>query len=167
MLLFSTNINVNPTKWWTLNSDVHLSNIGLNGMAYNQRLNPSSYIARINVNNQFRISKTWSGEAGAYYASQDINSNAFTGAMWRSNIGVQKKVLKDKASIRFSVDDIFHSWVYNNRSVGLNQAQYFERGESDTQRFGLGFTYRFGREDFARKRRYTDNASDEEKSRVQ
>jgi hypothetical protein len=167
MLLFSTGINVNPTKWWTLNSDVHLSNIGLNGTAYNQRLDPSSYIARINVNNQFRFSKSWSGEAGAYYASQDINSNAFTGAMWRSNIGVQKKILKDKASIRFSVDDIFHSWVYNNRSVGLNQAQYFERGESDTQRFGIGFTYRFGREDFARKRRYADNASDEEKSRVQ
>jgi hypothetical protein len=35
---------------------------------------------------------------------------------------VQKKIWKDKASIRLAIDDIFHSWIYHNKSVGVKQS---------------------------------------------
>lgn len=92
---------------------------------------------------------------------------ALTSGMIRANAGVQKKIWKDKGSIRLSADDIFHSWIYHNKSIALKQAQFFQTSESDTQRIGIAFTYRFGKEDFARKRRHADNASDEEKGRTQ
>jgi hypothetical protein len=65
------------------------------------------------------------------------------------------------------MDDIFHSWIYHNKSVGVKQAQYFQISETDTQRMGLAFTWRFGKSTFARKSKHFNNASDEEKSRVE
>lgn len=167
MLLLNTGVSLSPAKWWNLNTEALLSNIGLNGQAYGEALNPSTYVARINVMNQLQFSKGWSAELGAYYASRDLNGQTFTAGMYRANAGLQKKVLKEKGSIRFNMDDIFHSWKYKNRSVALKQAYYFQTSQSDTRRFGLAFTYSFGSETFARKSKHRDNALDDEKSRMQ
>lgn len=166
MLLLNTGITLNPAKWWTFNSDILLSHIGLDGNSYGQKLDPNAYIARINVINMFQFKNGWAAEAGAYYASKDLNGQAYTSGMIRTNAGVQKKLWKDKVSIRLSVEDIFHSWIYHYTSVGLKQAQFFQTGGSDTQRIGIGFTWRFGKNNFARKSRHNDNANDEEKGRV-
>jgi len=167
MLLLNTGLYLSPFKWWNLNTDVMLSNMGLNGQAYGQKLNPQTYVARINILNQFQFDKGWSAELGGYYASRDLNGQTFTAGMFRANAGVQKKILKDKGSIRLSMDDIFHSWKYENRSVALKQAYYYQTSESDTRRVGIAFTYSFGSETFARKSRHRDNALDEEKGRMQ
>lgn len=166
MLLLNTGLSLSPASWWNLNADVLLSHMGLKGKAYSEDLTPDAYVARINVLNQWRFSNEWSAELGGYYASIDLNGQAFTSGMYRVNAGVQKKVLKDRGSIRFSVDDLFHSWVYHNRSVSVKQAQYFQVSRSDTQRAGIAFTVRFGRDDNAKKSRQTGNAADEEKGRV-
>lgn len=166
MLLLNTGISVTPAKWWSLNSDILLSKLGLDGNVNGTRINPATYVARINVLNQFSVGKKWSAELGGYYASRDLNGQAYTSGMYRVNAGVQKKILRDKGSLRFSVDDAFHSWIYHNNSFNLVQADYFQTSESDTQRFGIAFTYRFGRDTFSRKSKHQNNALDEEKGRM-
>jgi hypothetical protein len=166
MLLLNTGISVTPAKWWSLNSDILLSKLGLDGYADGTRINPATYVARINISNQFQFGKKWSAELGGYYASRDLNGQAYTSGMYRVNAGVQKKILKNKGSLRFSVDDAFHSWIYHNNSFNLVQADYFQTSESDTQRFGIAFTYRFGRDTFSRKSKHQNNALDEEKGRM-
>ena len=166
MLLLNTGITVSPLKWWNLNSDVLLSRAALNGMAYTEKLNPGVFMARINVLNQLQFKNGWAAEAGAYYASRDLTGQAITSPMIRANAAVQKKIWKDKGSIRLSFDDIFHSWIYHNSSVSLKQAQYFQVSETDSQRIGIAFTYRFGKTSFARKSKNNNNASEEEKGRV-
>nr|WP_068892155.1 TonB-dependent receptor [Pedobacter panaciterrae] len=166
MLLLNTSVTLTPAEWWTLNLEPQLSRMGLDGMAYGEKLNPSTYVARIGVYNQFQFKKGWSAELGGYYASRDLNGQTFTAGMYRVNAGIQKKIWKDKASIRFNVDDMFHSWVYENRSVALAQAYSYQIGESDTQRFGIAFTYRFGKDTFTRKSKHRNNALDEEKNRM-
>jgi hypothetical protein len=118
------------------------------------------------MNHYFTINKNWNAELGGYYASRDINGQAVTDGMYRLNASVQKKIWRGKGSIRLSAEDIFHSWVYDNKSVGLKQSAYFQTTETDTQRVGLAFTYRFGKDTFARKRKYNNNGTDEEKERV-
>ncbi len=167
MLLLNTTVSVSPTKWWNLNYTLRLSHIGLNGMSYTERLNPDAYIARFEVFNQFRFSEGWSADLVGYYASSDLNGQAYTNSMYRLGGAVQKKMWNDKATIRLTVEDIFHSWIRHNRSVSIKQAQFFQTNESDTQRIGIAFSYRFGKETFARKRRHNDNAADDEKGRVQ
>jgi Outer membrane protein beta-barrel family/Carboxypeptidase regulatory-like domain/TonB-dependent Receptor Plug Domain len=166
MLLLNTTVSVSPTKWWNLIYTLRLSHMGLNGMSYTEKLNPKAYVARFEVYNQFRFNKGWSAELSGYYASSDLNGQAYTGMMYRVGGALQKKIWKDKASIRISAEDVLHSWIRHNRSVSIKQAQFFQTNESDTQRIGAAFTYRFGKDTFARKRRHNNNAADEEKGRI-
>lgn len=167
MLLFNTGLTLSPAQWWNLNTDLQLGRMELNGITYGVKLNPHTYVARINVLNQFQFGAKWSAELGAYYGSADLNGQTVTAAMIRANAGIQKKILKNKGSVRIYMDDIFHSWVYNNRSVSLKNADYSQISTSDTQRLGIAFTYAFGKDTFTRKSRHRDNALDEEKSRLQ
>jgi hypothetical protein len=167
MVLLNTGINIPVTEWWTANSDIQFSNIGLKGQTIQAPIHFSTYIVRLNVNNQFNFEKGWSAEAGGYYASRDYNGQTFTSGMYRLNAGIQKKIWNDKGSIRLNFDDILGSWIYNNGSVGLSNAQYFQSIRTDTQRIGIGFAYRFGSDTFARKSKHRDNALDEEKGRMQ
>ncbi len=166
MLLLNTGLNVSPAKWWTVNTDILLSYMGLRGMTYSERIDFNTYVARINLLNQWQFGKGWTAEAGAYYASRDLNGQTVTSSMIRANAAIQKKIWKDRGSIRLGMDDIFHSWVYHNKSISLKQAQYFQTGESDTRRIGIAFTYRFGKNNFVRKNKNRNDASDEEKARV-
>lgn len=166
MLLLNTTVSASPTKWWNIIYTLRLSHMGLNGMSYTEKLNPKANVARFEVYNQFRFNKGWSVELSGYYASSDLNGQAYTGMMYRVGGALQKKIWKENASIRISAEDVFHSWIRHNRSVSIKQAQFFQTNESDTQRIGVAFTYRFGKETFARKRRHNDNAADDEKGRL-
>ncbi|MCF0064448.1 outer membrane beta-barrel protein [Dyadobacter chenwenxiniae] len=166
MLLLNTTVSTSPAEWWYLNYTARLSKIGMNGRVYTENLHFNVNILRLEVNNYFTISPTWSAELGGYYASRDMNGQTLTKGMYRVNGGIQKKILKRKGSMRVAFDDLFHSWIYNNQSLSLKQSEYFQTSESDTQRISFAMTYRFGKDTFARKRRHNNNASDEEKGRI-
>lgn len=166
MMILNTNITVTPSEWWTLYFEPQLSRMGLDGTAYGEKLNPSTYVARIGVYNRFQLKKGWNAELDSYYASRDLNGQTYTAGRYRVNAAIQKKIWKDKASIRFNMDDIFHSWVARERSVALAQAYSYQIGETDTQRFGISFTWSFGKDTFTRKSKHRNNALDEEKSRM-
>ncbi len=166
MLLLNIGLNVSPTRWWTMNSVLRFSKMGLKGTVLSQPLGFDTYVARIEWQNSLTISKTINAELGGYYASKDLNGQTLTSSMYRFYTSIQKKILHDKGSLRFGIEDIFHSWKYRNRSIDLKQADYNQTSESDTQRFSLAFTYRFGQKAFARKSKNNANAADEEKGRV-
>lgn len=165
-LIFTTNVSKNPTSWWSINTNVVLSYMELNGTLYNQKLNPSAYGARLNVLNQFSLKKGWSAELTGFYSSREISGQVIVNPRYRVYAAAQKKILKDKATIKVSIEDMFHSWIQNDYSVGIKQSVSYHTIESDTQRIGVAFTYRFGKDTFARKRKYNDNAADSEKDRA-
>ncbi|MBD2754222.1 outer membrane beta-barrel family protein [Spirosoma validum] len=166
ILALVSNVSFSPAKWWTVNANVTAARMALNGTVYSEALNPGIYHARVNLLNQFKFNKGWNGELNGFYATKDLAGQRITNPRYRVAAAVQKKVFQDKASIRLTFEDIFHSWQTNDRFVSLKQAESVRTNESDTQRIGLAFTYRFGKETFARKRTHTDNAADAEKGRV-
>lgn len=166
MVLLNTTVSASPTKWWYTNTTLRLSRMGLKGKVYTENMNFKTNVARLELNNYFTISKTLSADLGGYYASRDLNGQAVTSGMCRLNASIQKRIWNGKGSIRLSFDDIFHSWVYHNKSISLRQAEYLQTNTTDTQRIGAAFTYRFGKDTFTRKRRHNNNASDEEKERI-
>jgi hypothetical protein len=86
---------------------------------------------------------------------------------WKQRIlGCAKENLEGQSKYKNLRKGYFHSWIRHNRSVSIKQAEFFQTNESDTQRVGVAFTYRFGKDTFARKRRHNDNAADDEKGRV-
>jgi hypothetical protein len=133
------------------------------GAVYTEQLSFETNIARLELNNYFTMKNGWTAELGGYYASRDLNGQTVTSGMYRVNAAIQKKIWKGKGNISLSAEDIFHTWIYHNRSLSLRQSEYFQTSESDTQRVGLSLSYRFGKDTFARKRRHNNNASDDEK----
>jgi hypothetical protein len=167
MYILNVGSTLSPYKWWYFNLDMQVARMGLNGIVDGVAFEPKNSVIRGGVQSQFIISKKLSAEYYSYYLSSDLSGQAYTRAMFRTNAGIQLKVLNDKGSIRLTVDDIFHSWVFHNYSVNLKQAAYTQVTESDTRRLGLAFTYRFGQEMFKRKRKYEINGLDDERGRLQ
>ena len=57
--------------------------------------------------------------------------------------------------------------MYADKIVGLPQAQAFYFNQQDSRRVGIAFTYNFGKESYARKRKYNENAADDVKGRAE
>lgn len=163
MIILNTGMNVPVNSWWQMNSTIRIARLGLRGVSYSQTLDKDLNVARIDVMNFFKIGKTLSGELGAYYASKDLNNQSVTRGMYRVNAALQKKIFKEKGSIKLSVDDMFRSWVYRNRSFALKQAEFYHESYADTQRFGVAFNYRFGKENQSRRRRSDTNGEERER----
>lgn len=166
MFLLNTNIMLNPQKWWMMNVNLQTAYLTLKGIAYTETFDSSIPVYKINVNNQFTFSKEWSAELSGYYSSKDLNAQTTVQSRYRLLAAVQKKVLKNKGLLKFTFEDILHSWIQLENSFAIKQSTQYHRNESDTQRIGLAFSYRFGNETFARKRRHNDNAAEDEKGRV-
>jgi hypothetical protein len=166
MLLLNSGLNASPAKWWNMSYVLRTAKLGLRASAYDELVNADAFTVRFEVMNFFTISKTVNAELGGYYASKDITGQAYTKQMYRMNAAVQKKLWNDRSSIRLGVDDMFHSWKYRNYSFGLKHSTFYQTTESDTQRFNLSFSYRFGKDSNSRKRRQV-NANEEEKGRLE
>ncbi|MEO5893761.1 MAG: TonB-dependent receptor [Ferruginibacter sp.] len=167
LFVLASNLSLNPAKWWSINANLAVGHLELSGRVYSEKLSQSINSYRLNAINQFNFSKTWSAELSAFYSGKDIQGQAIVDPRYRVLAAAQKKVLKDKGSIRIIAEDIFHSWIQKDRSTGIKQALSYHTGEWDTQRFGIAFSWRFGNDTFARKRRQTENAAEQEKGRVE
>ncbi|SEI39188.1 Outer membrane receptor proteins, mostly Fe transport [Dyadobacter sp. SG02] len=167
MVLLNTSISGQVTSWWYNNTTLRLSRITMKGPLYTEALNYGTNVARLELNNYFNLGNGWNAEFGGYYASRDLNGQAQTSGMFRVNGGIQKKIWKGKGAVALNFEDLFHSWVYHNRSFSIRQSDYSQVNRTDTQRINIALNYKFGKETFARKRRHNNNASDDEKGRVE
>ena len=113
------------------------------------------------------LKKGWSADASGSFNS---NQNFFPVAnlsRLKFYAAVQKKIMKNKGSLRLSVDDFTYGDINRELTENFQNAYQYRRTAYDTRRVGLAFTYNFGNEKFARKRRHQDNAAQEEQGRVQ
>jgi hypothetical protein len=167
MVLLNTSVSGQITGWWYNNTTLRMSRITMKGPLYSEALNYGTNVARLEISNYFNLGKGWNAELGGYYASRDVNGQAQTSGMFRVNGGIQKKIWKGKGTVAMNFEDLFHSWVYHSRSFSIRQSDYYQVGRTDTQRVSIALNYKFGKETFNRKRRHNNNASDDEKGRVE
>ncbi|OJV12454.1 MAG: hypothetical protein BGO21_06870 [Dyadobacter sp. 50-39] len=167
MVLLNTSVSGQITSWWYNSATLRLSRITMKGPLYTESLNYATNVARLELNNYFNLGNGWNAELGGYYASRDVNGQAQTSGMFRVNGGIRKKIWNGKGTLALNFEDLFHSWVYHNRSFSIRQSDYYQVNRTDTQRVGIALNYKFGKETFTRKRRHNNNASDDEKGRVE
>lgn len=160
------NLNLHPAKWWDLNANIMAGGMKLNGQAFSTKMNAGTYSARVRLYNQFNLSHGWSAEASGDYSGRNINGQDIINPRFILYAGIQKKLWNNKATLKLNAEDIFHSAGQNNHSDGVKDSYYSHRGIYDSQKIGLAFTYRFGKETFARKRNHSDNTADQEQERA-
>ncbi|HVU56720.1 MAG TPA: outer membrane beta-barrel protein [Puia sp.] len=166
ILFMVVNLNFSPVKWWNLNFFGRLGNLVNKSNINGVYVDKSIVAATGDLFNQFRFKKGWSAELYASARSRILSAQNVTGAIYFANAAVQKNIWKDKASLRLTIDDIFHSRRNHDQTTDIPNTAAFHTYVEDSQRVGLAFNYRFGKESNQRRRRKDNSSADEEQGRV-
>lgn len=165
ILFMVANLSMSPVKWWNFNFFGRFGNLVNKSTINGVYVDKSIIAATGDLYNQFRFKKGWSAELVFSARSRILSAQNVTKAIYFANTAIQKNIWKDKASLRLTVDDIFHSRRYHDQTTDIPNTAAFHTNIEDSRRIGLAFNYRFGKESNRRRRR--DNSSaEEEQGRV-
>jgi outer membrane receptor protein involved in Fe transport len=165
VLSFSLQSSIPITKWLTSNLYSEVTQSHYKSVLYTETLNSRGTYWYISANNNIQLKKGWSAEINGEYISDFIDSQFSFGDFGHITVGLQKKILKDMGSLKFSFNDILHSdkirGTINN--LQLTDANWF--GPRDTRVASLTFSYRFGK-NLNAKPKHTGSGSETEQNRV-
>lgn len=158
-------LHQSPFKWWTLN---------FSGVVYNSRLSVKTpdldtvtaiTAYRLNLDNQFHLNNGWDLELSGYYMSRRVDGVlVYLLPAGSLSLGAGKKILKDKATLTFNLNDPFE-WY---RPGQTEEASTFTAGitsRPESRYLSVTLSYRFGKPIQQQKRKKNDSGEDEQ-SRV-
>ena len=107
--------------------------------------------------------KKWTAELTGFYVAPSIQQGAFQSkSLWNVDGGLSKQLWNNKATIKASFTDIFHSFYFRGTQNFAGQTTKVNvRWES--QQFRLNFVYRFGSSQVKAARNRTTGSEDENK----
>jgi iron complex outermembrane receptor protein len=112
---------------------------------------------------KFGKTKTWTGELSGFYVAPTIQQGAFqSNALWNVDGGISKQLWKNKATIKASYSDIFHSFHFTGKQEFGGQSTRV-KAQWESQQFKLNFVYRFGSNQVKAARNRSIGAEDETK----
>lgn len=155
-------VNVTPINGWEMNAGALIFHLINKGEGYGTTINDAVTTGEIEINNSFHLGKNWNAELngvyhGAFHGGQTIGS-----PFWTYNFALQRKLFNGNGSIRLRADNLFHSLVIKNISMGIAGAATYSFQQNDTSLAGLSFQYSFGKSANARKRNHAIGAEDEQ-----
>ncbi len=161
----SISANHSITKWWTNNIFLNVFNNSYTGVVNTTPIAFSATSLSLNGTQQFRLSKTLSGEISGGYRGPAIEGVIRMKSMGMLAAGFSKQVLKNKGTLRITVRDI----LYTQRAraiinYGNVDATFQER--RDSRVLNLGFTYRFSKGKIANVKKKAGGSAGDEQNRV-
>ena len=116
------------------------------------------------MNNSFKFKHDWSAELSGTYQTDVVSSQFVLLSRSNVNVGVQKKILKGKGSLKLAANDIFYSQMNNGiiKNIRLTDANW--RNRPDSRYVALTFTYSFGKS--FQSKSYDATGAESEKNRV-
>lgn len=160
------NLLFNPFKWWNLNMHMLLLYFfdqgTINGIAI-----PDNHMNEFEVTNQLRFKKGWAAEISGFFPGKQTFGQSQNQSIYRVGAGIQKNLFNNNATIRLKVDDLLGTARNSiGRTIAVNQAEVYNSRENDSRRIGISFSYRFGKDANARKRKHDKGGAEEESGRV-
>lgn len=157
-------VSLSPARWWALH--LHLLNVFFynNGDLPGISIHRVTNLHEVEVYHQFKFGKGWSAELTGFFPGAQTWAQNRSSAVYNISAGVQRSLLKDKATIRLKADDIFNTMRPHGVTTGIDNAISFYSRQNDNRRVGVSFNYRFGKQTNSRSRnRRTGSADDESK----
>jgi hypothetical protein len=116
--------------------------------------------------NSLKFAKTWTAELSGFFNAPTVYQGSFKGkSLYSVDAGLQKQVLKGKATIKASMSDVFHTMKFRATSDFAGQNTKFS-SKWESQQFKLSLNFRFGNNGVKGARQRSTGAEDETK-RVQ
>lgn len=150
-------------KWWNMNNNVNANYSIYKGELMGSVLDVSNLAYSFFTSQNFIIGKGWNAEASMWYNSRDIEGTFSGREIYAVNAGLSKSLLKNKATLRFNVNDIFATarWRGETNFGGVNMKisnVWDSRGVRAT------FVYRFGNQNVKSARnRQTATATEQQR----
>ncbi|MFN0204103.1 MAG: TonB-dependent receptor domain-containing protein [Bacteroidia bacterium] len=160
----SVNGAIPITKWWTLQLYTEVMHNRFDAILYNQTLKNVGTYLYFMPTNQFQFAKTWSAELSGNYQSSIATGQFVLIPVWNMRGAVAKKIMKNKATVKLSFNDIFYTLQPGGDIKGLYQSTANWKSYLDTRVVTLSFSYRFNKGQTLAAR--NSGAVDTEKNRV-
>ena len=113
------------------------------------------------VQNSWKFAKKWTSDLTAFYNSPTLQEgNMRTRSMWSVDAGVQTKLLRDKATIKFAISDMFQSLRSANASEFAGQRVSY-KAKWNSQQAKLSIVLRLGSKEIKAARQRKSGAEEE------
>jgi iron complex outermembrane recepter protein len=132
------------TKWWNLTATTVYNHKIIEGMVWKPI---KAIVNQLNfsMSNQFQLGKGWAAELGGYYLSNSqIDLQESLTPQGELGAGLSKQILKNKAMVRLTVRDMFHTQNYSGYSKFQNSDEPFVV-KWDSRVVRISFSWRFGK----------------------
>jgi hypothetical protein len=164
-LSLSVDASTDVTKWYRLNTYIELGHQIFESKLYTEQLDTSGTYFAANVTNSFQLGKGWNADVRGDYQSNIVYAQLLIKSFGTLNLGIQKKILNDKGSIKLSLSDILYTRRADGIINNLKDTDADWNSTLDTRSATIAFSYRFGKST-SNKSKYTGSGSDSEQRRV-
>ncbi len=144
--VWSANVSYNYTKsFYTLITNVNgFHSTFKSNFGEGRVINNSVTGYTVWVQNSFRMGKGYTSELSGYYSSPSVWEGTFKQkSMGQINVGLSKNMLKDKATLKLTVNDIFKTMRFQGTSDFAGQTVNV-LNTWQSRMFRVNFSYRFG-----------------------
>lgn len=157
----SVNAQVPVGKVWNTNIYTEAKYNRFKGLLNGDDVDVSATTFLVNVNNQFKFKKGWSAEVSGWYRTKGVEGQLLIKSLGQLNTGVQKQVIKNKGTLKLTVNDVLRT--RNPRGeINFQNTEARFRQYSDNRTVTLSFSYRFGKPIKGIQKRKTGGAGTEQ-----
>ncbi|MDK2772624.1 MAG: TonB-dependent receptor [Flavobacterium sp.] len=102
----------------------------------------SIFSGNIKLNNNFKLSATFSGQVSMYYLAPEIVPQGKIQSRYAMDLGFKRIIQKGKGEIYLNATDVFNTLVTKSQYNGSN-FNYTSNNYAETQVFRIGYNYKF------------------------
>ena len=155
--------SVDFTKWWsgTQFANLFWNDFSIAGQKGEEKIKGTSFT--FDSQNTFKLGNGWKAELSGMYKTKVVSGVFTTKAYYMVSAGGQRDILKDRASLKLLVNDIFQSRQIK-QSAAYGNISTYSHSRPDSRAIVLSFSYRFGGDGVGGKQRST--ASEDLKGRL-
>ncbi len=132
---------------------------------YTENLNSGGFYANSNGNISAQLGKGWAAEVSGQFQTDFVYGQLLIKGFGLMNASLAKKILKNKGSLKFTMNDIFHSRIGSGIINNLRLTKADWNSTLDTRVAVLTFSYNFGKATKSRAK-HQGSGSESERQRV-
>lgn len=142
---FSVDATIKPVKWWTILPYAQYTYLHTRSKVYTEEVDTRGGFCNATLTNQFSLSKGWSIELLGRYRSRITDGQFRVGQAGIVNVGIHKKLPRDKGSVKLVFQDILRTRINQGDIGSLKNGTGYYRNWGDSRAVVFAFTYRFSK----------------------
>jgi outer membrane receptor protein involved in Fe transport len=144
--------NTELVKNWSLLSNLNLFQSNMDGTNLGGELKSSNFNYWLKITSSTKIPKWFDIQISGNYNSPNQGLQGKSKPMYSMDLGLKKDLWKNKATVNFTLSDVFDTrkFEFESQGEGFIQHSEFKRLSRIAT---IGFTYRFGKSDLQNRKR--------------